>query len=189
MSNFSETTNSIHFLAIIPHHNTLAELENIQKSVPHGVPLYPIVCPLCPIDDYTANEAQVKKYIKTQQNTLKNYTLHIAKPKIIEPQMPKNNSSFQKIQCTIEGLPPFESSKLDIPFLPEPFTQGAFTLRYMDTEIPHTNKQNELTEIKAYKTASLTMRIYRIGIVTVKKIEDLQGFSWTFSHDVWVKTN
>jgi hypothetical protein len=198
LTDFFETTNSIHFLAIIPHHNTLAELENIQKSLVQGFPLYPIICPLCPIDDYTTNEIQLKNYIKTQQNTLKNYTVCITKPQIDE-LISQNDSPFQKVLCAIDGLPTFESSKIDIPFLPEPFTQGAFTLRYMEKKTPLSSKQNDinkLNEIKEYEKASLTMRIYRLGIVTLKKIDDLQetngirnGISWTFSHDVWVKTN
>lgn len=198
MINFFTSENSIRFFAIIPHHNTLAELETIQKdNIQFGFPLYPLFCPLSIVDTLTdskahdsLSDAQLKKFVKQQKSILQKCRLSLAQPK-------EKLTTIHKVLCPLQGLPKNIDQNSQ---MPEPFTKNAFTLLYQDT-----NQNNETNftqqvdfasniDIRSYQNASLTMRIYRIGIVTVTSFDtqqaqsnSLQALQWTFSHTMWVK--
>ncbi|OJF76104.1 MAG: hypothetical protein BKP49_08095 [Treponema sp. CETP13] len=197
MLHFFESNDYIQFLAIIPHHNTLSDLERIQQMA-HHYPLYPLITPLCSLEDNSCNSTpidttQLRKFIKEQQKTLTHCSLCIK-----APELRQKDSNIKKIICPIQGLPTFKSDYLTEKRVPEPFTKNAFTLTY-ETPVSEQNSHSLQESILMHKKASLTMRVYRIGIVTVKKIpneqsnkdlrlENILGFSWTVSHDVWVKS-
>ncbi|HZK19381.1 MAG TPA: hypothetical protein VFC68_01510, partial [Treponemataceae bacterium] len=187
--NYFLKTNATHsFLAIIPHHNTLAELENIQKKTPSiGIPFCPIICPICSVCKKTLTDTKnLKKQIQMAQKKLHQYKLSIRKPELIQQNTKNQRETEQyKLVCNVDGLDSFLEAD-DVSFL-EPLQLNAFTLRYAGS------KKNIQNAIKEHSTSQLTMRIYRIGLITLKNIDSsfveksAIGITWTLSNDIWVK--